>query len=104
SDLADVRGLGALGALDHVELHLLALSERPESLGLDGGMMDEDVRAALARDEAKTLCVVEPLHFASFHVMSSCLVRRRCAPYFRQSKLERMSGRIPEEPFSTGGC
>src|SRR2546422_5173857 len=45
-----------------VELHAVAFAERAEAVHLDGGVMDEDVLAALLRDEAKPLAVVEPLH------------------------------------------
>src|SRR6266568_3521791 len=70
-DLADVRGLGALRPLDHVELHALTLGEAAEALGLDGGVMDEHVRSAFTSNEPKTLGVVEPLHCSGFHVRPS---------------------------------
>src|SRR5262245_26023782 len=46
-DLDDVRGSRALRAVDDVEPHLVALVERPEPLGPDLGMVDEDVRTTL---------------------------------------------------------
>src|SRR5260370_27186219 len=66
--LADVLRLQPLGALDHFELHFLALGEGAESLGLDGGVVAEDVlTAAVLGDEAVALGVVEPLHSSSRH-------------------------------------
>src|SRR5215468_2056272 len=73
--LAHVRGLGALRALDHVELNPITLGEAAEALRLDGGVVDEDVRTALTSDEPKTLRIVEPLHGTSFHERPS-LARR----------------------------
>ena len=61
SDLADVGGLEALGTLHDLELHVVALGEGTESLGDDGGVMNEYVLAAVLRDEAEPLCVIEPL-------------------------------------------
>src|SRR6185503_17981267 len=67
SDLADVGGLKSLGTLDHLELHVVAFSERPESLRDDGGVVNENVLATFLRDEAKPLRVVEPLDRALRH-------------------------------------
>ena len=44
-DGSDVRGLGTLGPLNDLELHLLALGEGPVSLAADGREVDEDVIA-----------------------------------------------------------
>src|SRR5262249_26337778 len=65
--LADVRGLQTLRALHDLELHRLTLGEAAETIHHDGGVVDEHVRRPLARDEAKTLRVVKPLHSALFH-------------------------------------
>jgi len=43
----DLIGLRALGALDHVELDLIALLEGFVTIHLDGAVMDEYVRAVL---------------------------------------------------------
>src|SRR4051812_46841581 len=66
-NLANVRGLQALGTLHRIELHGLALGEAAKAFTDDGGVMDENVRSALRSDEAKALCVVEPLHGAFCH-------------------------------------
>src|SRR5207302_753607 len=44
SDAANVRRLQALLALRHFELHLVAFREATEAVGLDGGVVNENVR------------------------------------------------------------
>src|SRR5207248_5481473 len=63
-DRLDVRGLGALGALDDLELHALALGQRLVAVHLDRREVDEDVLATLALDEPVALLIREPLHGA----------------------------------------
>src|SRR3954468_23684228 len=64
----DVDGLGALVAGLGVEGDLRALSQRLEAVGVDAGVMDEEVLAALVRgNEAEALVVVEPLHGSGSH-------------------------------------
>src|ERR671935_1214287 len=70
SDRANVRRLEPLGAARHVELHLLPLGEGAEPLRLDGGVVAEHVvAAAVLRDEAEALRIVEPLHSTSSHLL-----------------------------------
>jgi hypothetical protein len=57
----DVGGLRALIALLDLELDLLAFIQIAETFRLDGGIMDEDIRAILARDKAVALATIEPL-------------------------------------------
>src|SRR5689334_17878104 len=65
AELDDVLSGRALGALDHVELHGLALGEGLEAVTLDGGVMHEAILLAVrGGDEAEALGVVEPLHGA----------------------------------------
>src|SRR5688572_14144007 len=65
AELDDVLRSRALRALNHVELHGLALGEGLESVALNGGMMHEAILLAVrGSDEAKALGVVEPLHGA----------------------------------------
>src|SRR6185312_11047175 len=65
SELDDVFGRGALGALDDVELNALAFGERAESVALDRRVVNEAVLlSAFGGDKAKALSVVEPLHRA----------------------------------------
>jgi hypothetical protein len=64
----DVLCLPALGAFDHVKLHLLTFLEAAESAGLDSGEMHEDILAILTADESIALSVVKPLHCSCFHV------------------------------------
>src|SRR3954447_19114688 len=64
----DVDGLGPLVAGLGVERHLRALSQRLEAVGVDAGVVDEEVLAALVRgNEAEALVVVEPLHGSDSH-------------------------------------
>lgn len=58
----DVDGLGfaVVGERD-LELDGLALGEAAESVGFDGGLVDEEILAAvIGGDEAESLGVVEP--------------------------------------------
>src|SRR5262249_9009667 len=84
-----------LWPLDDVELDLLALCQRAEALGLNRRVMDEYVRAAVLNDEAESLCVVEPLHFATCHVafLLLCSYARTCAPA-RAAPCRRSLGRL----------
>jgi hypothetical protein len=67
-DSLDVLGLEALGAAHDVELNALTFLEAAEAVRADRGEVNENVFVvALARNEAKTLCVVKPLDCALFH-------------------------------------
>src|SRR6516164_3378413 len=67
-DRLDVLRLQALRSAAHFERHLLSLGEGAKPLGLDGGVVDEDVLAsAVLGDEAKALRIVEPLHGTGCH-------------------------------------
>jgi hypothetical protein len=65
----DVFGLQSLGAGDHLELHGLAFLQAAEAVGLDRGMMDEDVVSILPADETKAFSVVKPFYCTFFHVV-----------------------------------
>ena len=74
----DLIGLGTLRSLDDVEFDLVALFEALVALALNGAVVYEDVRPALAAEESVTLCVVEPLYGALIlcqwsHSLVSCL-------------------------------
>src|SRR3954462_13247146 len=76
----DVDGLRALVAGLGVVGHLRALSQRLEAAGVDAGVVDEEVLAALVRgDEAEALVVVEPLHGSGSHdfLHGACALRTR---------------------------
>src|SRR6185369_5006325 len=76
----DVRGLQALGALDHVELHCCTLGQGAEALRLDRREMHENVFATLGGDEAEALRIVEPLDCAGrTHLL---LISFVCFPCF----------------------
>src|SRR3954451_19723071 len=65
----DVDGLGALVPGLGVEADARALGERLEALGVDAGVVDEQVLAGIVRrDEAEALVVVEPLDGSGGHV------------------------------------
>jgi len=66
-DAFDVLGLPALGAFDHIELHLLPFLKAAEAIGLNGGEVNEHVLTVLAADESVTLGVVKPLYCSCFH-------------------------------------
>src|SRR5690606_11660005 len=64
----DPGSLRALRALHHFEADALAFLQRAEAIGVDRGIVDEHVVAAvLGRDEAEALGVVEPLHGTESH-------------------------------------
>ena len=66
-ELYDVVSGRALGTVDDLELNPRALFQGPEAFGLDGRMMDENIRSVILLDEAKALGIVEPLHRTFFH-------------------------------------
>src|SRR5687767_11798810 len=84
SGRGDAVRLGALGALDDLELDPLALFEALVPVHLDGRVVDEDVLAPVDGDEAETLFGVEPLHGALCHVCS-CVSCVRTAPPDRRT-------------------
>ena len=60
--------LRALRTLGDLELHALSLVQRAVARGVDGGVVDEHVRAAaVLGDEAKALLSVEPLNGSLCH-------------------------------------
>jgi|SRR5215469_9627597 len=65
-----VLGLPAFGALDHVELDVLAFLEAAESASLDSRVMNEYVFAILTADKAVALRVIEPLNGTLFHCVT----------------------------------
>src|SRR5215210_3568235 len=68
----DVDRLRALVAGLGIEGDLRALGQRLEAVGVDAGVVDEEVLATLiGRDEAEALVVVEPLHGSGRHDFSS---------------------------------
>src|SRR3954467_14483966 len=69
-DGVDVRRAHALRALLGLVGDLRALGERAEAIRLDGGMVNEQVLAAvIRRDESVALVVAEPLHCSGGHCM-----------------------------------
>src|SRR5436190_993057 len=67
SDGPDVLRFLALATGGDVELDLLALLQRAVAAALDVGVMDENVVALLAGDEAEALLGVEELHGTCCH-------------------------------------
>ncbi len=63
----DVLGLEALLTGDNVEDNLFALVQGFVTSSEDGGVMYEDVLAAVLNDEAEPVLVIEPLNFATGH-------------------------------------
>src|ERR671930_2299603 len=71
----DVDGLRPLVAGLRVVGDLRALGQRLEAVGVDAGVVDEEVLATVVRrDEAEALVVVEPLHGSGRHVIPPWLV------------------------------
>jgi hypothetical protein len=64
SDDADVAGFLALSARTDLELYGLTLLQGLVALAGDVGVVDEDIFAAGAWDEAEALLTVEELHCA----------------------------------------
>src|ERR1041385_99826 len=62
SSSADVLGLQAFLPLRHFERHALAFLQGAETRAGDRTEVNKHVRAILAADESKTLCIVEPFH------------------------------------------
>jgi hypothetical protein len=56
--------LWTLLTLDDLELDAITFGQGLESVATDRTEVNEHVGAALTRDEAESLCVVEPLHGA----------------------------------------
>jgi|HubBroStandDraft_2_1064218.scaffolds.fasta_scaffold1495175_1 hypothetical protein len=87
-EAGDLVGLGTLCSLDDIELHLIAFFQALVPLALDGAVVDEDVRPALAAEEAVALRVVEPLNCALVLCQwSDSLVFRVCAIACREVKV-----------------
>ena len=60
--------LHTLSALSRDVLHRLTFSERLETTAIDVGVVDEEVFAAIVRnDESKSLLIVEPFHCTLCH-------------------------------------
>ena len=74
----DLIGLGAFGALDNVELYLIAFFEALIAVPLDGAVVNKDVWSAIATEKAIPLCVIEPLYdaFILCHLIQLPLVNR----------------------------
>jgi hypothetical protein len=73
TDQGHVRRAGPLGALRDLELDLVTLVEGAIALGLDLGVVDENVRTTLMREETETLGLVEPLDGALNHERAGLL-------------------------------
>ena len=66
--LDDVHSMGALLALGDVEIDALVLVQSAETLALDSGVVNEEIRATtIGGDEAEALFSVEPLNGALCH-------------------------------------
>jgi hypothetical protein len=70
---ANFFGLQTFLALGDLELDALAFGQAAEAVGLDGGVMDENVLTALALNKTKTLGIVKPLHCSLFHLLNTLL-------------------------------
>src|SRR5690606_10917854 len=67
-DFLHVRRLGALGAINQLELHLLTFRQGFESVPLDGRVVNKHISVRrFSLNESKTLAVVKPLHRSNCH-------------------------------------
>src|SRR4028119_2179498 len=98
----DVRGPGALRIFLDLELHAIAPLQGAEPIHLDGGVVDEDVLAAVVgADESEPLVVLEELHCTglSWHDPSA-MDGTASAPARRP--VRRRSGLLAKRTFSQG--
>lgn len=70
---ADVCRLQTFGALLDSEFDLLAFGQGLVARHLNGGEVDEDIRAAITLDEAEALARIEPLHGADDAFAHCCI-------------------------------
>ena len=63
----DVLGFRTLLAGNDLEADLLALSQRLETNPDNRRVVDEDIRAAILKDKAEPMPVIEPFYFATGH-------------------------------------
>jgi hypothetical protein len=67
-DLNYVRGLKALGSLNHLELDCRSLLEVAVAVALDGRIVDKNVFTLVALNEAVPFGGIEPLNGSSFSI------------------------------------
>jgi hypothetical protein len=72
-------GLKTLGALHDLKLHGLAFLKAAEAVALNRRVMNEDIGAGLAADEAEALRIVKPLHCSLFHCACPCAAKIGCS-------------------------
>ncbi len=72
-DLPNVGCLKTLWTASHFEFDPITFREALEPLSLNGAVMDKYVLAALLRDKAIPLCVVEPLYLSLSHTSNLSL-------------------------------
>jgi hypothetical protein len=68
--LNHVRGLKALGPLDHLELDCRSLLEVAIAVALDGRIVDKNVFTLVALNEAVSLGGIEPLDGSTFSTVT----------------------------------
>jgi hypothetical protein len=74
-ELDDLVGGRTLGSLDNLESHPGAFLQGFEALGLNRGVVYEDIRAAILLDETKTLGIVKPFYCTFSHFFQLLAVR-----------------------------
>jgi hypothetical protein len=70
----DVRCLRPLGTFFDNEFNLLSFRQVAETIALNGGEMDEHVRAALALNETEAFVTIEPLYCTRYTIRHFCLL------------------------------
>src|SRR5436190_20591375 len=98
SDGTNVGGLLALRPFDDVELHGLAFGQCSIAVSSDRAVVDEDIIAIRAGDEAIPLLVAEPLHRSLAQPVPPCTTPDPSTPSGRR---ERSMGPNPRATKST---
>src|SRR3989338_821151 len=85
----NVRRCRTFRSLLQVKCYLLTFGQALEAAALNGGMMHEDILAAVARgDETKTFSVVKPLHCSCCHEKYLYMVELRCFAARSRKRIE----------------
>ncbi len=84
----DVGRLRALRALLDSKFNLLSFLQVTETITLNGGEMDEDVRSTFAFNEAEAFITIEPLYGTSYtirHCLPPLAIQKiRCSVLFHR--------------------
>lgn len=98
----DFRGLRPLRILDRLELDRLTFGQRAIAFRYDLAVVAEQVLAAGIRcDEPEALLIVEPLHFARFHLLLLNVLTALLVPYRTSTLADQTQGFLVMQPNFT---